>query len=214
MPFRLKNAPQSFQRLMDRFLADILHAFVYLDDILISTPDVASDLTALWQVFKVLDSNSLAINFSKCNFLKEELTFFGHKVSETERPRGCHQVNTTTHDPQGALQFPAQPLTECIKGNPKELDWSTPLQQSFDTIKAALAATTLLVHPLPHVELSLATEASNTHIGGVLQQKELKGCSHWDSGECKYSAFDRELLAAFKSIRHFRFALEGHHFQL
>ena len=43
------------------------------------------------------------------------------------------------------------------------------LQQSFDSIKAALAADTRLAHPLPLAELSLATDASDTHIGGVLQ---------------------------------------------
>ena len=42
MPFRLKNAAQSFQHLMDRLLSDIPHAFVYLDDIVVSTPDVVS----------------------------------------------------------------------------------------------------------------------------------------------------------------------------
>ena len=68
-----------------------------------------------------------------------------------------------------------QPLTECLKGNPKVLDWSARLQQSFDAIKAALATATLLAHPLPQAELSLATEASDTHISGVLQQKEVKG---------------------------------------
>ena len=66
-----------------------------------------------------------------------------------------------------------QPLTECLKGNPKVLDWSARLQQSFDAIKAALAAATPLAHPLPQAELSLATEASDTHISGVLQQKEV-----------------------------------------
>jgi hypothetical protein len=32
--------------------------------------------------------------------------------------------------------------------------------------------------------------------------------------ELKYSTFDRELLAAFATIRHFRFLLEGRQFQL
>ena len=35
-----------------------------------------------------------------------------------------------------------------------------------------------LTHPLLHAELSLATDASDTHIGGVHQQKEVKGWRH------------------------------------
>ena len=91
MSFGLKNAAQSFQRLMDRLLADIPHAFVYLDDILIGTPDVASHLAALRQVFGVLDSNGLTINFGKCDFLKEEIDFLGHRVSAAGvTPLGGH----------------------------------------------------------------------------------------------------------------------------
>ena len=61
MPFRLKNAAQSFQHLMDRLLSDIPHAFVYLDDIVVSTPDVVSHRAALRQVFSILDANGLNI---------------------------------------------------------------------------------------------------------------------------------------------------------
>ena len=37
MPFGLKNAAQSFQRLMDGILRDVRFAFVYLDDILVAS---------------------------------------------------------------------------------------------------------------------------------------------------------------------------------
>ena len=37
MPFGLKNAGQDFQRMMDAILHDILHVFVYLDDILVAS---------------------------------------------------------------------------------------------------------------------------------------------------------------------------------
>jgi len=42
MPFGLKNAAQAFQRLMDGILRGIDFAFVYLDDILIASPDAVS----------------------------------------------------------------------------------------------------------------------------------------------------------------------------
>ena len=38
MPFGLKNAAQSFQRLMDNLLSEVPHVFIYLDDILIGPP--------------------------------------------------------------------------------------------------------------------------------------------------------------------------------
>ena len=39
MPFGLKNATQAFQWLMDGILRHVAFAFVYLDDILIASPD-------------------------------------------------------------------------------------------------------------------------------------------------------------------------------
>ena len=39
MPFGLKNAAQAFQRLMDTVLADLPFLFVYLDDILVASPN-------------------------------------------------------------------------------------------------------------------------------------------------------------------------------
>jgi hypothetical protein len=78
-----------------------------------------------------------------------------------------------------------------------------------------------LQHPAPNAELSLATDASDTHIGGVIQQKL---GDHWrplgffsrkltDMESC-YSTFDHKLLAAHAAIKHFRHFCEGRAFQL
>ncbi len=117
-----------------------------------------------------------------------------------------------------------QPLTDALKGAPKMLEW--PLAAAFDfgaakAAKAAMAAAVPLAHPAPNAVLSLATDASDTHVGGVLQQlnggrwqplafysKKLSGAG------TRYSTFDRELLAAFSAVRHFRFLLEGRQFRL
>ena len=39
MPFGLHNAAQTFQRMMDKIFQGLPHVFVYLDDILVSSPD-------------------------------------------------------------------------------------------------------------------------------------------------------------------------------
>jgi hypothetical protein len=87
---------------------------------------------------------------------------------------------------------------------------------AFLPAKAALAAAVPLAHPQSDVPLALATSASNTHIGGVLQQQVR---SHWQwlgffsrrllAAEAPYSTFDRELLAAQKAINHFLPQVEG-----
>ncbi len=114
-----------------------------------------------------------------------------------------------------------QPLTDLLKGLPKVLLWSPAADAAFVTAKAALVDAVPLCHPAPNAVLSLSVDASDSHIGGVLQQqvgRDWKPLAFFSKklapAEVKYSTFDRELLAAFSTIRHFRFLLEGRQFQL
>jgi hypothetical protein len=114
-----------------------------------------------------------------------------------------------------------QPLTDLLKGSPKVLLWSSAADAAFVAAKAALVAAVPLCHPAPNAVLSLSVDASDSHVGGVLQQQVGKGwkplaffSKKLAPPELKYSTFDRELLAAFSTIRHFRFLLEGRQFQL
>jgi hypothetical protein len=62
-------------------------------------------------------------------------------------------------------------LTDLLKGGPKTLEWTARAQEAFQNVKRLLAAAVPLQHPAQQAELSLGTDASNTHIGGVMQQK-------------------------------------------
>jgi hypothetical protein len=62
------------------------------------------------------------------------------------------------------------PLTAALSGNPKSLPWTPDMVAAFAAAKAALVATVPLAHPLPGAVLALATDASDTHVGAVLQQ--------------------------------------------
>ncbi len=64
--------------------------------------------------------------------------------------------------------------------------------------------------------ISLACDASDAHLGAVLQQLSPKGwqplsfySKKLDDPQKCYSTFDRELLAAYLAVRHVRFLLEG-----
>ena len=93
---------------------------------------------------------------------------------------------------------------------------------AFEGAKRALAEAALLAHPEEGAEISLAVDASDHHVGAVLQQLA-PGRGWWplaffsqklSPAQSRYSAFDRELLAAVSGIRHFRFQLEGRLFHL
>jgi len=61
-----------------------------------------------------------------------------------------------------------QTLTDAVGGDPKTLEW--PPAATFEAAKTALAAAVPLVNPAPNAVLSLARDASDAHVGGVLQQ--------------------------------------------
>jgi hypothetical protein len=242
MPFGLTNAAQSFQRLMDKLFRHLPFVFTYLDDHLITSRTQEEHLLHLQQFFQVLQENGLTINPAKCVFVVSSLKFLGHMVDEagiTPLPRHVAAVQDCpppTHIKQlqrflGLINFyrrflPAvactlQPLTDLLKGSPKVLLWSPAADAAFVATKVALVAAVPLCHPAPQAVLSLAVDASDSHLGGVLQQKCGRGwqplafySKMLSSAETRYSTFDRELLAAFLIIRHFRFLLEGRHFTL
>ena len=92
------------------------------------------------------------------------------------------------------------------------------MMTAFSNIKAALLRSVCLAFPQDKAELSLATDASTTHVGSVLQQRETPTAA-WrplgffsaklEQAQLSYSAFDRELYGIFAGTHHFRHHLEG-----
>ena len=84
MPFRLSNAPASFQGYINKILAEKLDIFVivYLDDILIYTKDPGQGhVEAVRWVLDVLRRHRLFANLKKYRFYKDEVRFLGYIVS-------------------------------------------------------------------------------------------------------------------------------------
>ncbi|GFV97451.1 transposon Tf2-9 polyprotein [Trichonephila clavipes] len=107
-------------------------------------------------------------------------------------------------------------LSEFLKGSKgkkdsKPLNWSSEAITAFQRCKQALAYVALLAHPSPSAPLALHVDASDYAIGGALHQvvdSELQPLAFFSrkltSSEKSYSAYDRELLAIYSAIRHFR----------
>ncbi|GBO22350.1 Transposon Ty3-I Gag-Pol polyprotein [Araneus ventricosus] len=105
------------------------------------------------------------------------------------------------------------------EGDTITIDWSEAAVQAFQTCKNSIAQAALLAHPNSEAKLSLVVDASNTGIAGTLQQTYLKNTQplafysrKLTSAESRYSTYDRELLAVYSSVKHFRHFLEGRDF--
>ena len=83
MLFGLRNAPPTFQRAMTEALRGLDHcAVVYIDDILIFSKDKEEHLLHLHSVFEALQRHQYHIRLPKCEFLKEEVEFLGHRLNQ------------------------------------------------------------------------------------------------------------------------------------
>jgi hypothetical protein len=65
LTFGLRNAGSTFQWLMDRVLAGLAFAFVYIDDIIIASPFMEQHQLDVEEVFQRLQAAGLVINFEK-----------------------------------------------------------------------------------------------------------------------------------------------------
>ena len=242
MPFGLKNSAQAFQRLMDGVLRDLPRVFVYLDDILVASSTLVQHINDVRAVLSRLDAAGLTVNRKKCVLGLTQVNFLGHVVSAAGIVPIPSKVDAIDAMPQpstkevlqrflGCLNFyhrfipalaeilaPLHTLTASVPTQKSLLVWSGPQLAAFRESKAALASAVRLHHPDPSLPFSLTTDASGVAVGAVLAQgsdgsKPLAFYSKkMSSAEQKYSTFDRELLAVFLSVKHFRHILEGRQF--
>ena len=244
MPFGLRNAGQTFQRMMDSILAGLEYCFVYLDDVLIASPTEEQHQKDLLEVLTRFKKHGLVLNGDKCVLGASEVDYLGHRVTASGISPISNKVEAINNfpPPETARQLQTylgmvnfyrrflpnaasvlRPLTEVLKGGKVgKLEWSEEMRQAFKSSKLGLVNAVELAHPSQEAVISLAVDASLTHVGAMLQQQRpgelsrpLAFYSHkLDQAQQKYSAFDRELLAVYLAIRHFRWMLEGRKFHV
>ena len=241
MPFGLRNAAQTFQRLMDSVCAGLDFTFVYLDDILVASRNKEEHLEHLRLLFSRLRDHGLSLNPAKCRFGATTIDFLGHRIDSQGAlplPDKVEVIKafpkpTTTKGLQeftGMVTFyhrfvPSaarlmRPLYRALSGKkPKttqNIIWNTDMESAFEATKSALSDAVMLAHPVAEAPVYLTTDASDLAVGAVLQQLvrgQLQPLAFFSKQlrppELKYSAYDRELLAIYLSIKHFNYYLEG-----
>ena len=83
LPFGLRNAGQTFQRLMDQVCAGLTFTFVYLDDVLVSSPDGPSHIQQFRLILQQFKEYGLVMNLNKYEFGLSEISFLGHNVTSS-----------------------------------------------------------------------------------------------------------------------------------
>ena len=115
-----------------------------------------------------------------------------------------------------SILAPLHELTSSAATQKASLVWSSSQERAFRDAKDALSGAVMLAHPNPTAELHLTTDALDVAVGAVLSQGPFSSpeplaffSKKLSAAEKNYSAFDKELLAVYLAVRHFRHHLEA-----
>lgn len=240
MPFGLTNAPAVFQALVNDVLRDMLNIFmfVYLDDILIFSPDEQSHILHVHQVLQRLLDHQLFVKAEKCEFHVPTVSFLGFIVSEGNIQMDPAKVKAVSEWPtpgsrkevQRFLGFAnfyrrfirnfssiAAPL-HALTSPANRFQWNPQADQAFMTLKERFTSAPILVLPDPHQQFVVEVDASDVGIGAILSQRskednKMHPCAFLSSklspAERNYDVGNRELLAIKVALEEWRHWLEG-----
>ncbi|KAF5020439.1 hypothetical protein F66182_7518 [Fusarium sp. NRRL 66182] len=244
MPFRLTNAPATFQQIINNVLQQYLDVFAvyYLDDILIFSNTEKQHKEHVHKVLQALQDANLLVEPEKSHFHVKEVDFLGHTISPGEVRMDRKKIAavkdwpipTNVKEVQSFLGFAnyyrrfiknfsklANPLTEFTKKG-KEFKWNERAQEAFEQIQDAILSEPVLVIFNPNREVELETDASDFALGGQIRQRDDNGKLHpiafyshkLHGAELNYPIYDKEFLAIFNCFKEFRQYLIGSNYQI
>ena len=243
MPFGLKNAPATFQRIMDRILSGLqgVELFIYMDDIVIYAKSLKEHQEKLERLLGRLKTAGLVLQPEKCRFLCKEIVYLGHAISENGVKPDPKKVEAVAKFPvpkgrKNVKQFlglsgyyrrfiqnfatVAKPLTKLLKKN-IQFHWTNEAQLAFDRLKEILCCKPLLQYPDFSKPFVVTTDSSSFALGAVLSQGPIGqdlpiayASRTMNSAELNYTTTEQELLAITFAIKQFRPYIYGQKFIL
>lgn len=190
MPFGLTNAPAVFQAMINDVLRDFLDHFVYvyLDDILIYSPDLDTHKKHVTAVLQRLLQNQLYVKAEKSEFHADTISFLGfivapgkvqmdlakvRAVAEWPTPDSCKKVQQFLGFANFYRQFIrgfsaiAAPL-HALTSSKLQFTWSPAAAAAFQLLKTRVTTAPILRMPDPHRQFVVEVDASSEGIGAVL----------------------------------------------
>ena len=195
MPFSLTNAPEVFQRLMQKVISGLNpdtgpdFVAVYIDDVLVFSRTVEEHLEHLRAAIQRIEEAGLKLQPPKCNFARREVEYLGHRVTPEGLKTNQRLVEAVTMfqtptDVNGVRRFLgmasyyrrfiariAAPLRELTHKN-AVFNWTEACKKAMATLKKKLTSAPVLAYPSFDKPFTVETDASINGLGAVLQQKQ------------------------------------------
>ncbi|RDY05175.1 Retrovirus-related Pol polyprotein from transposon 17.6, partial [Mucuna pruriens] len=194
MPFGLKNAGATYQRLMDKIFKEMLgrDVEVYVDDMVARSQCMEEHCVALGKIFGVLRKHKLRLNPSKCSFGVKAGKFLGFMLTERgieanlekcqaiiniRSPRSVKEVQQFLGKLTSLARFISKsakasiPLFATLKKGGK-FAWTDDCEEAFLRLKTLMATPSVLTRPRPGTPLCLYISISDNAVSSVLVQEE------------------------------------------
>ncbi|GKD97697.1 reverse transcriptase domain-containing protein [Tanacetum coccineum] len=193
MPFGLKNAGATYQRLVDKAFEKQVgrNLEVYVDDLVIKSHTEAELLRDIEETFRTLRKINMKLNPKKCTFGAVEGMFLGYMIGpegikpcpekieavlQLPSPRTVKEVQSLNGKLAGLNRFLSKsaekslPLFKTLKKCVKKSDfrWTPEAEQAFKQLKQHISELPMLVAPRPKEELIMYLSASQGAVGAVL----------------------------------------------
>ncbi|GJZ95990.1 reverse transcriptase domain-containing protein [Tanacetum coccineum] len=193
MPFGLKNAGSTYQRLVDKAFQRQIgrNLEVYVDDLVIKSHTEEEIIRDITETFKTLRQINMKLNPKKCTFGMQEGMFLGYKVS-TNGLRACPEKADTvlslpsprcikdvqklngklaslnrflSKSAEKSLPF-FKTLKKCTKKS--DFQWTPEAEEAFKQMKKLITELPTLTAPREHEELIIYLAAAKEAISAVL----------------------------------------------
>ncbi|KAL0395270.1 UNVERIFIED_CONTAM: hypothetical protein Slati_4493200 [Sesamum latifolium] len=194
MPFGLKNAGATYQRLVDKIFRHQIgrNMEVYVDDMLVKSKKAPDHIKDLEETFFVLRKYKLKLNPGKCAFKVQGGRFLGFMVTQRgieaspskikaildiKAPSNINEVQRLTGRIAALSRFISKSAEKSlpffkILRKIRNFEWDTSCQQAFKELKDYLAKLTLLVKPCLGDTLYLYLSATPQAVSSVLIREE------------------------------------------
>ncbi|KAK2427613.1 hypothetical protein QL285_026181 [Trifolium repens] len=239
MPFGLKNAGATYQRLMDMVFAQQIgrNLEVYIDDMVVKTPEGGSHSMDLAEILSSVRKYDMRLNPAKCSFGVQAGKFLGFMLTRRgieANPEKCQAIinmrsPTTVKEVQqltGRIAALSRFLScagekschffAALKKG-ERFTWTEQCEEAFGKLKEFLASPTVLARPQQGVPLLLYLAVSDHALSSALVQ-EIEGEERpvyfvsrtLRGAELRYQKLEKLSLAIIVTARRLRQYFQSH----
>nr|XP_025676136.1 uncharacterized protein LOC112776263 [Arachis hypogaea] len=240
MPFGLKNAGATYQRLMNKIFQQQIgrNIEVYVDDMVAKTKLGDSHIQDLAEIFGQIRRYNMRLNPEKCAFGVQGGKFLGFILTSRgieANPEKCQAILTmqspsTVKEVQrltGRLAALSRFLPclapkssnffQCLKKNAKHFEWNQDCELAFQKLKEFLSKPPVLQKPIPGEPLYLYLSITDNAISSALvtetdrnQQPVYFVSKSLQNAELRYPRLEKLALALVFSSRRLRPYFQSH----